>query len=86
VFTPACVLHFSWSFCFVAERQFYVFVTIDRKLEHQIDLRRFAQAFVMVRVTSNTLAAYLPSFDRLRRTVETVRKGEVVHLDARTGH
>jgi len=28
----------------LAERQFDVFVTIDRKIEHQIDLRRFALA------------------------------------------
>ena len=70
----------------LAEREFDVFVTIDRKLGHQIDLRRFALAFVMVRVTSNTLAAYLPSFDRLRQAVETVRKGEVIHLDARPRH
>ena len=39
--------------------------------------------FVIIRVTSNTLAAYVPDFDRLREAVETVRKGEVIHLDAR---
>ena len=70
----------------LAEREFEVFVTIDRKLERQIDLSKFALAFVMVRVASNTLAAYLPSFDRLRRAVETVRRGEVIHLDVRPGH
>ena len=36
----------------LAEREFDVSVTIDRKLEHQIDLRRFALAFVMVRVAA----------------------------------
>ena len=66
-----------------AERGFDVFVTIDRKLEHQVDLHAFALGFVIVRVTSNTLTAYAPSFDRMRQAVETVRKGEVIHLDAR---
>jgi hypothetical protein len=61
-------------------------VTIDRKFERQIDLRAFALGFIIVRVTSNTLAAYVPNFDRLRQAVETVRKGEVIHLDARPGH
>jgi len=70
----------------LAERGFDVFVTIDRKFEHQIGLRAFALGFVIVRVASNTLAAYVPSFDRLRRAVESVRKGEVIHLDARPGH
>ena len=70
----------------LAERGFDVFVTIDRTLERQIDLRKFALAFIIVRVVSNTLEAYLPSFDRLLQAVETVRKGEVVHLDARPGH
>ena len=69
----------------LAERGFDVFVTIDRKFEHQVDLRAFALGFVIVRVASNTLAAYLPSFHRLRQAVEAVRKGEVIHLDARLG-
>jgi len=70
----------------LAERQFDVFVTIDRKIEHQIDLRRFALGFVIIRVASNTLAAYLPGFDRLQLAAETVCKGEVIHLDARSSH
>ena len=60
-------------------------MTIDRKFEHQIDVGAFALGFVIARFASNTLAAYIPSFDRLRRAVEAVRKGEVIHLDARPG-
>jgi hypothetical protein len=67
----------------LAERGFDVFVTIDRKFEHQFDLHKFALGFIIVRVNSNILAAYAPSFDRLRKAVEAVRKGEVIHLDAR---
>ena len=67
----------------LAERGFDVFVTIDRKFERQFDPQEFALGFVIVRVTSNTLAAYVPSFERLRESVERVCKGEVIHLDAR---
>ncbi len=67
----------------LAESGFDVFVTIDRKFEHQFDLHEFALGFIIVRVTSNTLVAYVASFDRLREAAETVRKGEVIHLDAR---
>lgn len=67
----------------LAERGFDVFLTIDRRIEQQIDLRAFALGFVIVRVASNTLAAYLPSFEQLLRAVESVCKGEVIHLDVR---
>jgi hypothetical protein len=69
----------------LAERGFDVFVTIDRKFEHQFDLHQFALGFVIVRVASNILAAYVPSFDRLRQPVATVGNGDVLHLDARPG-
>ena len=59
---------------------------IDRKLENHIDVRAHALGFVVVRVVSNTLASYLPNFDRLLQAAETVRKGEVIHMDARPGH
>jgi len=68
----------------LAERGFDIFLTIDRKLEHLIDLSKSALGFVMVRVASNTLEAYRPNFDRLL-AVETVRKREVIHLDTRLG-
>jgi hypothetical protein len=38
-----------------------------------------------IRVTSNTIAAYLLSFDRLQRAIETVRQGDVIRVDARPG-
>jgi len=67
----------------LAERGLDVFVTIDRKLEHQADLHQYALGFVIVRVASNTLASYFPSFDRLLQEAKTVCKGEIIHLDAR---
>lgn len=67
----------------LAEREYDVFVTIDRSLEHQIDAHRFAIGFVVIRVSANTLAAYVLSFPQILQAVETVRKGEIVHVDAR---
>lgn len=69
----------------LTERGFDVFATIDLNIEHQVDLDKLALGFVIVRVASNTLAAYLPSFEQLLRTVESVRKGEAIHLDVRSG-
>jgi len=69
----------------LAEGAFDVFLTIDRGIEHQVDLRSLALGFVIVRVASNTLAAYLPSFEHLLRAGESVRKREVIHLDVRPG-
>jgi hypothetical protein len=67
----------------LAEQRLDVFVTIDRKLLNQIDAHAHALGFVAVRVVSNTLASYTPNFDRILDAAETVRKGEVVHVDAR---
>ena len=67
----------------LAERKFDVFLTTDRGTERHVDLRLFALGFVIVLVASNTLAAYLSSFEQLLREVESVRKGEAMHLDAR---
>jgi hypothetical protein len=67
----------------LAERGFDVFLTIDRRIEQQVDLRAFALGFVIVRIARNTLAAYLPSFEQLLRAAENVRKGEAIHLDVR---
>jgi hypothetical protein len=67
----------------LAEREFDVFVTIDRTLEHQIGPHTFSVGFVVIRVPSNTLAAYLPSFPQILEAAITVRKGEIIHVDAR---
>jgi hypothetical protein len=65
-----------------AERHFDVFVTVDRKLERQHDLSKLHLGFVLARVASNTLAAYLPVLAELREAVERVRPGEVLHVAA----
>ena len=63
-----------------AERHFDVFITIDRRLEFQNALYKFRLGFVVVRVPSNRLHAFLPLFDELLAAASTVRPGEVIHI------
>ena len=63
-----------------AERRFDVFVTVDRKLEKQVDLTRFNVGFVIIRVRSNRLEAFDPVSQDMVRAVEHVRRGQVMHV------
>jgi hypothetical protein len=65
-----------------AERAFDVFVTIDRKIEREIDLARFRLGFIFVRVKSNVIASWTPIFVQLLAAAETVKPGEIVHVIA----
>jgi len=91
-FSASTVTEAGWrgtkdgSLLSLAKTKFDVFVTIDRPLEHQVDLPTIALGIVIVRVISNTLVAYLPCFDRLLQAVEAVRKGEVIDLVARPSY
>ena len=63
-----------------AQEQFDVFVTIDRKLEHQHNLKGLKLGFVFSRVPSNKIASYRPIFAELQKAAENVRPGEVIHV------
>jgi predicted nuclease of predicted toxin-antitoxin system len=63
-----------------AQNHFDVFVTIDRRLEREQNLRSLPLGFVVVRVPDNTLNSFKPLFEKLRIAVETVKGGEVIHL------
>ena len=63
-----------------AQEHFDVFVTIDRKLEHQLNLSQFHLGFVIARVPSNEIGAFLPLFAELKEAAEGVRRGAVVHV------
>ena len=64
----------------VAEGKFDVFVTIDRNIEYQHNIRGLGFGIVIVHVRKNRIAYYEPIFDELRRAVRSVRPGEVVHV------
>ena len=63
-----------------AQKQFDVFVTIDRKLERQHDLKKLNLGFVIARVPSNEIASYRPIFAALREAAENAKPGEVSHI------
>src|ERR1700682_968153 len=63
-----------------AQSQFDVFVTIDRKLERQHNVKTLKLGFVVARVPSNEIGSYRPIFAELQKAVENVRRGEVIHV------
>jgi predicted nuclease of predicted toxin-antitoxin system len=63
-----------------AQAHFDVFVTIDRNLEHQQNLRKLNLGFVIIRVPSNEITSYCPLFSEVQAAAENVRAGEVVHV------
>jgi hypothetical protein len=57
-----------------------VFVTVDRKLETQNDLRKFKLGFIIARVPNNRLDAFEPIFEQLSIAAAEVRRGEIIHV------
>lgn len=63
-----------------AQERFDVFVTIDRKLERQHDLKKMRLGFVLARVPNNQIGSYEPIFAELLKAAERVKPGEVIHV------
>ena len=63
-----------------AQGSFDVFVTVDRKLEHQHNLKEFRIGTVIAHVPSNEIRSYQPIFAALLKAVETVSAGDVIHV------
>jgi predicted nuclease of predicted toxin-antitoxin system len=63
-----------------AQERFDVFVTIDRKLEHEHNLNKMKLGFVLARVPNNEIASYKPIFAELLEAAKGVRPGEVIHV------
>ncbi len=62
-----------------AEEEFDIFVTIDRKLERQHNLKILKLGFVVARVPSNEIGSYRPIFAE-PKAAENVEPGEVIHV------
>ena len=65
-----------------AERQFDVFLTIDKQLEFQNALIKSRLGFVIVRVKSSQLASFLPFFPEILNAATSVRPGQVIYIGA----
>jgi hypothetical protein len=68
-----------------AESEFDVFVTIDRNLEHQQNLKKRNLGVVIVHVRSNQLQDFRPLYLAMRSAAERVRAGEVIHVKSLAG-
>jgi len=63
-----------------AELHIDVFLTVDRRIEHDHDLSTFKLGFVIARLRSNRLINFEAVVEDLNRAVERVRAGEVIHV------
>ena len=64
----------------LAEKQFDVFLTVDRNLSFQQPLPQFKIAVVVMRARSNRLRDLLPIVPRLLGTLPDVKRGEVTWI------
>ena len=65
-----------------AQHSFDVFVTIDRKIEHQVNIEQFQIGIVMVHIRSYQLVDYLPLFPALLNAAHMVRPGKLLVVTA----
>lgn len=64
----------------LAQGLFDVFVTLDKNLEYQQNLRLLKFGIVVVGVPDNKLVSYRPLFPELLRTSEVIGPGEVIRI------
>jgi len=65
----------------MAEKQFDVFLTVDRNLSFQQPLPQFKIAVVVMRARTNRLRDLLPIVPRLLGALPHVKRGEVMWID-----
>lgn len=66
----------------LAEKEFDVFVTVDRNLSRQQDLRSFAIAVVLIEARSNRLEDLRPLRDALLQKIEQSKKSRLTSVRA----
>jgi hypothetical protein len=62
------------------EREFDAFVTMDRNLEYQQNLRTLDLGVVVLRARSNAYRAVAPLMPRVNERLRSIQPGEVVHV------
>lgn len=63
-----------------AEKEFDVFLTVDRSLEHQQNLSGYAIAVVVIHSSSNDIAVLRPLMPRVRGALAQAKPRVVVHV------
>jgi len=64
----------------LAEKEFDVFITVDRNLSFQQNLPKFNVAVLILHASSNRLADLRPLAPQILSTLPILLKGEAVHL------
>jgi len=64
----------------LAQERFDIFITIDRSLEYQQNLKKIDLAVVVVETSDNQMNSYRPMFVRLREAVAKAKPGTAVHV------
>ncbi len=63
-----------------AQTCFDVFVTVDRNLPYQQNVKALKIGIIVIRVQSNQIDSYRPTFNALQKAVESVQPSEVIVL------
>ena len=64
----------------LAEKDFEVFLTVDRNLSFQQHLPKFAIAVIVLRAVSNRLSDLKPLVPKLIETIPTAERGKVTYV------
>ena len=64
----------------LAEKEFEVFITVDRNLAFQQNLPKFNIAVLVLHATSNRLADLKPLASKILSTLPTLTKGQSEHI------
>ena len=64
----------------LAEKEFDVFITVDRNLSFQQNLPKFDIAVLVLHATSNRLADLKPLVPKILSTLPTLTKGVAEHI------
>lgn len=67
----------------IVKEQIDSFVTVDQNLPYQQNLQTAGVALIVLIAWTNRLEDLLPLIQRLRRTLDTIRPGQLVHLGER---
>lgn len=64
----------------LAEKEFDVFLTVDRNLEYQQDLSGTTLAVILLRAPSNDIVVLRPLLPAVREALDKAKPGTVVHV------
>ncbi len=64
----------------LAEKEFEIFITVDRNLSFQQSLPRFNIAVLVLHAPSNRLADLRPLAPKILSMLSTLKKGEAEHI------